>query len=85
MRSASHSENQLTIPRHFYRAHACFVTYFLMTEKFQPIRQLAYIPSLGPGGGIGGGDDGAGADGEGKAADGACSADARLRPVEPSL
>ena len=58
-----------------------------LPEKFQlqQLRKLAYIPSLGPGGGIGGGDDGAGADGEGKAADGACNADTRLRPVEPSL
>ena len=46
----SHSENQLKIQSHFYRVHACFVTYFLMTEKLQQIRKLAYIPSLGPGG-----------------------------------
>ena len=34
-------ENHLKIHRHFYRAHACFVKYFLMTEKFQHIRKLA--------------------------------------------
>ena len=34
-------ENHLKIQSHFYRAHACFVKYFLMTEKFQHIRKLA--------------------------------------------
>ena len=34
-------ENHLKIHGHFYRAHACFVKYFLMTEKLQHIRKLA--------------------------------------------
>ena len=34
------------IQRHFYRAHACFGKYFLMIQKLQQIRKLAYIPSL---------------------------------------
>ena len=39
-------ENHLKIHRHFYRAHACVVNYFLMTEKFQHIRiWLKYPPS----------------------------------------
>ena len=42
--------NQLKIQRHFYRAYACVSKYFLMTEKLQQIRKVAYIPSLGPGG-----------------------------------
>ena len=42
--------NQLKIQRHFSRAYACFVKYSLMTQKLQHIRQLAYMPSLGPGG-----------------------------------
>ena len=52
MWSGPHSENQLKIQSHFYRVHACFVKYFLMTEKLQQIRKLAYIvlSSLGPGG-----------------------------------
>ena len=40
MWSGPHSENQLKIQSHFYRVHACFVKYFLMTEKLQQIRKL---------------------------------------------
>ena len=36
------SLNRQKIQRHFYRAHACFVKYFLMTKKWQQIKKLAY-------------------------------------------
>ena len=36
------------IQRHFYRAHACFVEYFLMTKKLQQIKKLAYVTTCGP-------------------------------------
>ena len=42
--------NQLKIQAHFSRAYACFVQYFLMSQKLQQIRKLAYVPSLGPDG-----------------------------------
>ena len=35
--------NQQKIQRHFYRAHACFVKYFLMTKKLQQTKKLAYV------------------------------------------
>ena len=40
--------NQQKIQRHFYRAHACFVKYFLMTKKLQQIKKLAYVTTCGP-------------------------------------
>ena len=40
--------NQQKIQRHFYRAHACFVKYFLMTKKWQQIKKLAYVTTCGP-------------------------------------
>ena len=39
-------ENHLKIHRHFYRAHACFVKYFLMSEKLQHISLLILIDIL---------------------------------------
>ena len=35
--------NRQKIQRQFYRAHACFVKYFLMTKKWQQIKKLAYM------------------------------------------
>ena len=43
-----HFSNQQKIQRHFYRAHACFVKYFLMTKKLQHIKKLAYVTTCGP-------------------------------------
>ena len=40
--------NQQKIQVHFYRAHACFVKYFLMTKKLQQIKKLAYVTTCGP-------------------------------------
>ena len=42
--------NRQKILRHFYRAHACFVKYFLMTKKWQQIKKLAYVTTCGPSG-----------------------------------
>ena len=42
--------NRQKIQRQFYRAHACFVKYFLMTKKWQQIKKLAYVTTCGPSG-----------------------------------
>ena len=42
--------NQQKIQLHFYRAHACFVKYFLMTKKLQQTKKLAYVTTCGPSG-----------------------------------
>ena len=42
--------NRQKIQRHFYRAHACFVKYFLMTKKLQQTKKLAYVTTCGPSG-----------------------------------
>ena len=42
--------NRQKIQRHFYRAHACFIKYFLMTKKWQQIKKLAYVTTCGPSG-----------------------------------
>ena len=49
LRIATFSNHQ-KIQRHFYRAHACFVKYFLMTKKLQQIKKLAYVTTCGPSG-----------------------------------
>ncbi len=38
--------NQQKIQFHFYRAHACFVKYFLMTKKLQQTKKLAYVTTV---------------------------------------
>ena len=42
--------NRQKIQRHFYRAHACFAKYFLMTKKWQQIKKLTYVTTCGPSG-----------------------------------
>eukprot|EP01048_Picozoa_sp_COSAG05_P018984 COSAG05_NODE_2882_length_2541_cov_2.248976_1_plen_73_part_00 len=42
--------NQQKIQLHFYRAHACFVKYFLVTKKLQQTKKLAYVTTCGPSG-----------------------------------
>ena len=46
MRKALFSNHQKT-QVHFYRAHACFVKYFLMTKKLQQTKKLAYVTTCG--------------------------------------
>ena len=51
-------EDQQKIQRHFYRAHACFVKYFLMTKKSQQTKKIGLCDYLRtePSPGLGRGD-----------------------------